>query len=193
MRLATIVLLSFLLLTACVNMPENYKPAGFESADEAREYVKDYLYYAKKLTTKEWDEFYERFPAYWKDKQTAKTMGSTLEYHPWYTAYAFRWNTLRRMKDWDPATVVRLQQKEIVAGDDIFQVVYAIGPAIRVVWDNDFEVLAYPTGTALLFKKGIYERSAQCIGCDVRFNAGSREGMQDADVISTLNLSRPRY
>jgi len=99
---SVLVSLTLLVLAGCVNTATQFKPAGFQSADEAKEYVPYYLYYAKKLTNEEWEAFYSRFPEYWKDIQTAKVLGGSMEFHPWYTAYSFRWNTLRRKGAWDP-------------------------------------------------------------------------------------------
>jgi hypothetical protein len=181
-------------LPACVSTPANYKPAGFNTKEEARAYVADHLYYAKKLTINEWDDFYRRFPEYWIDMQDAKKIGSTVEYHPWYTAYAFRWNTLRRKQSWDSNTVSRLANQSVQPGDDVFKVTFAMGPAARIVWDNDFEILAY-SGKALIFENGLLSRIAVCNGCSVRHTqtSGLREGMLDSDVISVLGLKRPKY
>jgi hypothetical protein len=191
MSSARLLLLASLVLASCVTNPENYKPAGFSSAAEARAYVPDYLYYAKKLTAQDWSDFYDRFPEYWQDMQTARRFGSSLEYHPFYTAYAFRWTTLRRKPGWNALTVARLERKEILPGDDAFQVTYALGPAGRLVWDNDFEILAYDSGNALIFEKGRLARVAACAGCSMRYS--TREGMSDAEVLSTLSLVRPKY
>lgn len=188
-----LLVLACAVLSACVTNPENFKSAGFNSAAEARAYIPDYLYYAKKLSTNEWQDFYNRFPEYWKDLQTARQIGSSTEFHPWYTAYAFRWTTLRRKQSWDSSMVSRLDRKEVLPGDNIFQVTYALGPAGRVVWDNDFEILAYGSGNALLFANGLFVRSAPCIGCDIKFNNSTREGMIDENVIKTLKLIRPKY
>lgn len=193
MRIPTTVLLLCLLLTACVTNRENYIPAGFNSAAEARAYVPEYLYYAKKLTSKEWDEFYLRFPEYWKDVQSAKMLGSRIEFHPWYTAYAFKWSTLRKRQLWDAATVSRLENGELVAGDDVFKTIFSFGPPERVVWDNDFEILTYASGKALIFESGLLARTAPCPGCGVRYNSASREGTTDAEVVATLGLKRPTY
>ena len=193
MRGFNLVVLLCFALAACVTNRENYIPAGFNTAAEARAYVPEYLYYAKKLTANEWDEFYRRFPEYWKDVQSAKRLGSTLEYHPWYTAYAFKWNTLRRRQHWDTGTVSRLDRKDLLPGDDVFQTIFAIGPPGRVIWDNDFEVLAYSSGNALIFENGLLSRVVACPGCDARYNSASREGMQDSQVIAELGLKRPAY
>ena len=192
MSSARLFLLASLVLASCVLTPENYRPAGFNSAAEARAYVPDYIYYAKKLTPQDWADFYDRFPEYWQDMEAGRRIGSSLEYHPVYTAYAFRWTTLRRKLGWDALTVARLQRKEVLPGDDAFQVTYALGPAGRLVWDNDFEVLAYESGNALVFEKGRLARVAACVGCGLR-NSVREEGMSDAEVLSTLGLIRPKY
>lgn len=120
-------------LTGCVNTPRHFKSAGFQSWDEAKEYIQDYLYYANKLTDEEWDAFYHRFPEYWKDSQQAKLLGSTMEYHPAYTAYAFKWNTDKRKNKWNEKTLKRLRIGSIVEGDTIFKVVHARGVPGRVI------------------------------------------------------------
>lgn len=193
MRSLSIIFIFCIALAACVTNRENYIPVGFSTAAEARAYVPEYLYYAKKLTANEWDEFYRRFPEYWKDIQSAKTLGSTLEFHPWYTAYAFKWNTLRRKQQWDVATLSRLEKGNLLAGDDAFKVISSIGPPGRVIWDNDFEILAYGSGTAVIFENGLLSRLAACSGCNVRYNSSSGEGMQDPEVIAALGLKRPVY
>jgi hypothetical protein len=186
-------LVALALLAACVNVPENYRPAGFNSAEEARAYVPDFIYYAKKLTAQEWADFYDRFPEYWQDMQAARQIGSTVEFHPFYTAYAFRWNTLRRKRGWDPSTLARLARKRVLPGDDVFRVTFALGPADRVLWDNDFEILAYSSGDALIFENGRLARIGACAGCGMRYNHRTDEGMQDAEILSTLGLKRPKY
>lgn len=193
MRSLILVILFCCVLAACVTTRENYVPAGFSSVAEARAYVPEYLYYAKKLTPTEWEEFYRRFPEYWKDIQTAKIFGSTMEFHPWYSAYAFKWNSLRKKQQWDVATVSRLEKGELLAGDDIFKTTYSLGPSVRIIWDNDFEILTYGSGKAIIFENGLLSRLVPCQGCDMRYNHSSREGMQDKDVITTLGLRRPTY
>jgi len=186
------VLYIVLVLSGCVNTPTQFRPAGFQSADEAKEYVPDYLYYAKKLTAEEWEAFYGRFPEYWKDIQTAKTMGSSLEFHPWYTAYSFRWNTLRKKEHWDPATLSRLENRQVQRGDDVFKVILALGAPGRVVWDNDFEILAYKSDSAMIFANGVFDYSAKCPGCFKRYRQNTREGMLEKEVIDVLRLKRPQ-
>jgi hypothetical protein len=192
-----LLLLASAVVSACVTNPENYKPAGFDSAGEARAYVPEYLYYAKKLTSKDWEDFYNRFPEYWKDVQTARQFGSTVDFHPWYSAYAFRWTTLRRKASWPAPTLERLARQEVEPGDDAFQVVFALGPPGRVIWDNDFEVLAYASGKALIFDSGRLARIASCAGCDVARREERRDegrvGMTDIEVLDALKLARPRY
>ena len=193
MNIRSCLLCVLFILSGCVSTPANYKPAGFQSADEAREYIPDYLYYAKKLTIEDWEAFYRRFPEYWKDVQTAKTLGGTVDFHPWYTAYSFKWNTLRRRQDWDSTTVSRLGKKQVQKGDDIFKVIFALGVPGRVVWDNDFEILAYRIDSAIVFSNGVFDHTVKCSGCFMRYDQNTREGMSEQDVINTLDLKRPKY
>lgn len=76
--------------------------------------------------------------------QLAKQWGATLEFHPMYTAYAFKWNTDRRRQKWDEPTVRRLDAKTLAIGDDVFKTIYARGVPSRVVSTNDFELLGLP-------------------------------------------------
>ena len=190
---SVLIALALLVISGCVNTPAQFRPAGFQSADEARQYVPNYLYYAKKITSAEWESFYRRFPEYWKDIQTAKLLGSNLEFHPWYTAYSFRWNALRRKEAWDPATVSRLEHGDVRPGDDIFKTVVGRGVPPRVIWDNDFEVLLYKSDEALIFDGGVLARIAACPGCASTYDRASQEGLSEADVVKTLGLQRPKY
>ena len=136
--------LIYLMVAGCVNQPEQYKPAGFSSVDEVYPYLGLTNYLAIQLTPHEWDDFYKRFPDYWKDLQLAKTFGGTLEYHPWYTAYAFRWTTLNKKKPtWSTTKIMRLDAGTIENGDTPFEIFYAKGAPQRLLWDNDFEILIY--------------------------------------------------
>ena len=129
---------------ACVNQPRNYEPAGFSSWKEVKPYLKDNLYLANKLSAEEWDAFYKRFPEYFKDQNSAiANYYGAPKYHPPYTAYAFRWTTLNRREAWDATTIARLDRGELQEGDDVFQVIYALGAPRRVVWTNDLEALYY--------------------------------------------------
>lgn len=190
---SVLVSMVLLILSGCVSTATQFKPAGFQSAEEAREYVPNYLYYAKKLTNAEWESFYRRFPDYWKDIQTAKSLGSSLEFHPWYTAYSFKWNTLRRKDGWDPQTVSRLERGEIRRGDDIFKTVVGRGVPTRVIWDNDFELLLYESGEALVFTEGVVSRITTCMGCAVPYDSVSNDGMSENEVAKILGLQRPKY
>ena len=182
-----------LVFSGCVNTPAQFKPAGFQSSDEAQEYVTNYLYYANKLTPAEWEAFYRRFPEYWKDIQTAKQIGGSMDFHPWYTAYAFKWTTLRKKQTWEPAMVLRLEQGELLPGDDIYKSVFGRGTPFRVIWDNDFELLIYKSGKALIFNDGVFSREKYCSGCSATYDQRAREGMTEDDVIAALGLQRPTY
>lgn len=185
---------SAIVLSACVNTPAQYKPAGFQTTDEVREYLPNYLYFAKKVSHREWESFYNRFPEYWKDLQTAKQLGGSLEFHPWYTAYAFRWSTLQRRKEWwSSDTISRLERRDVRAGDDIFKVVMGRGVPTRVIWDNDFEILLYKSGEALIFDQGTLARVVACKGCAEIDNPGSTDGMSEDEVVKLVGLERPKY
>jgi hypothetical protein len=160
--IGTLIALS---VAGCVTQPRNYKPAGFESSKEASEYVADYLYYASKLTSDEWSEFYSRFPEYWKDMQTAKSIGSTNDFHPWYTAYAFKWITNKKAATWGDETNERLREGLLARGDDIFKVVVGRGVPVRIIWDNDFEILLFRGNYAAIFQDSGYSEQKRCTGC----------------------------
>ena len=184
---------AILTLVACVNTPRHFKPAGFNSADEAQLYVADYLYYANKLTDEEWDAFYHRFPEYWKDIQDAKTIGSTMEYHPWYTAYSFKWNTNRRKMNWSAEEIDRLKDKQLKKGDTVFKVVDSWGVPGHVIWDNDFEILAFNNNKATIFIDGVYAYQEECKGCFEKYSDITESGMDTNDVLETLRLKRPSF
>lgn len=182
-------------LVACVNTPANFKPAGFESWEEAKEYLIESEYFAKKLSPEEWSSFYRRFPEYWDDIQTAKKMGSTLEFHPVYTAYAYRWTSLKRKTIWSPEVLARLERKEASRGDDIFKITYALGAPARVLYDNDFEILLYKDGSAIILNDGTYRLRTTCLNCWVRpVRSGQlNDGIPDNEVITRLGLVRQTY
>ncbi|RLJ20652.1 hypothetical protein DJ031_05185 [bacterium endosymbiont of Escarpia laminata] len=187
------ILISATILVGCVNTPRHFKPAGFQTADQAKEYVPDYLYYANKLTDEEWDDFYQRFPEYWKDMQDAKVFGATMEFHPWYTAYSFKWNTNRRKEHWEHSTLTRLSNKQLRKSDNVFKIIYSLGVPGRVVWDNDFEILAYKPDIAIILSNGLYQSKKVCPGCFERYNITTEDGMYDKGVIDVLGLKRPEY
>lgn len=170
----TLVALIPLALCGCVAKPRNLEPAGFASRAEAQPYVDNYLYYARQLTTAEWDSFYQRFPEYWKDIQLAKNLGGTMEFHPWYSAYAFRWTTLNRKRDWPESTLKRLDQKDVQPGDDVFQIVYALGPPKRTIWNNDYEALAFSDEMTMVLSNHRLTRTSSCKGCTKKLPATDR-------------------
>lgn len=154
-----------MVLVACVNKPRNYIPAGFTSANEVKPYLENYIYFSSKLTKSEWDAFYARFPEYYQDIHVAKGIGSTIDIHPWYAAYAFRWTTLNKRKSWPPEIRSRLDKGDVLYNDDVFQLVYAMGPPSRVIWDNDIEVLLYAEGAAFIIGDSKIKSIKKCPGC----------------------------
>lgn len=183
-----------LIVSGCVNTPRHYIAAGFQSSQEAQEYVGNYIYYSSKITPDEWRAFYQRFPEYYKDIQTAKALGSTMEFHPWYTAYAFKWTTDNRKRGWAHQDISRLNRGDIKPGDNIFKVVYAKGPPKRFVWNNDFEIALYEPDVALIFDAGSFSRQATCDNCWNNDLDGdpmdifAKKGMEDAEVVRALGL-----
>ena len=164
------VLLS-IVICGCVTKPRNLEPAGFASRAEAQPYVDNYLYFARQLTTAEWDSFYQRFPEYWKDMQYAKSLGGTMEFHPWYSAYAFRWTTLNKKRDWPESTIKRLDHKDVQSGDDVFQIVYALGPPKRTIWNNDYEALLFSDENTMVLTDHRLSRASGCKGCTKKLPA----------------------
>ncbi|MCD6336893.1 MAG: hypothetical protein J7M01_01510 [Candidatus Marinimicrobia bacterium] len=193
MKISAVIIFVLILLSGCVNTPRHFKSAGFESKSEAQKYIHDYLYYANKLTDKEWYAFYQRFPEYWKDIQHAKVIGSSIDYHPWYTAYSFKWNSDKRKQNWDASTLNRLSHKELIVGDDIFQVVNALGVPDRIIYDNDFEILIYKSNFAIIFENNVFLKKQTCIGCSKSFDHTTEDGMSENNIIQTRGLSRPKY
>jgi hypothetical protein len=194
MRIHKLAALLAVALVGCVSTPRNYVPAGFGSAEEVRPYVSSYLYYASKITPAEWNAFYIRFPEYFKDMQAAKQLGSTMEYHPWYVAYAFRWTTLQRRNEWPSEIVARLERGETAIGDDVFHVVYAMGPPARVVWNNDAEALLYPNNAAFVMNSSVVIRKESCVDCSARLRGKS--GMwklNEKRVLGSLSIQLPAY
>jgi len=185
-------------LCACVNTARHYKPAGFKTVEEAQEYLPDYLYYARKLTPADWSAFYQRFPEYFDDIQMAKTLGGTLEFHPYYTAYAFKWTLDRRRLAWSEAVVRRLQEGRIEPGDDPFMVVFARGVPGRVVSTNDFELLLYKPDVALRFKDGVFLEQRVCGGCARRPDPSTSwryydDALSDPEIVKAAGLTPPKY
>lgn len=216
-RIVFLLIIGSLLTVGCVNQPRNYKPAGFESSKEASEYVKNYLYYASKLTSDEWSAFYSRFPEYWNDMQSAKSIGSINDFHPWYTAYAFKWITDKKAATWGYATNERLREGLLARGDDIFKVVVGRGVPVRIIWDNDFEILLFRGNYAAIFQDSGYSEQKRCTGCATKQfekqpggliiypggiegitgkNVGSQGSvyvMKKNDVLRALGLTRRTY
>ena len=190
----------FCITCGCVNQERNYKPAGFNSTDEVKPYLRYSTYFASKLTPEEWNQFYKRFPEYWQDIQYAKnSLGGTMEFHPWYVAYATRWVTLnKKIQQWDEFTVKRLQSKTVESGDDIFKIVYALGPPKRLIWNNDFEILIYHS-SAIRIDDGKLVEIKECSGCSElprqhsASDARKNSGMTDENILEQLKYKRPKY
>lgn len=188
MRITIIIITFILLFSGCINHPRNYKPAGYESWKEATPYVSNYKYYALKLSDAEWKAFYKEFPEYWKDIENARhiPLSGSIEYHPTYVAYAFRWTRIQRQQGWDQETRDRLQRKELVPGDSIFMIDAAHGPIDRLIWDNDFEILLYEPNLAISIENDAYASSTTLIKESVEYSRESR-------IIKELGLKRPKY
>jgi hypothetical protein len=202
LRVMLSILSIVIALSSCVNLERNYKPAGFNSGAEVTSYLPYNFYFAKKLTPDEWAAFYNRFPEYWKDLQVAKHhLGGTTEYHPWYTAYAFRWTTLnKKLPNWDQIIRERLSHNKIEIGDDVFKIVYALAPPVHLIWDNDFEILLYQDPPiAVIMNDGLAKEIKPCEHCWQQVNTyeatneGSGTSFSDDELISTLGLTRPKY
>ena len=118
-----------------------------------------------------------------------------MEYHPWYSAYAFRWTTLNKKNSWSNDVIDRLTQHKVIKGDDVFKVIYAIGPFEAMIWDNDFEILLYASGKALIMDHGNLMEVKDCEGCaNIKFSKSfSNTGYSDEDVLEKLKLVRPKY
>ena len=193
----SVIFLFFLL--GCVNLERNYKPAGFNSTAEVKPYLKYSTYFASKITPEEWNLFYKRFPEYWQDMQKAKSIGSTIEFHPWYVSYAMRWVTLNvKIKQWDAVDIKRLQLNSVEIGDDIFKTIYALSPPNRIIWDNDFEILIYKTH-AIKFVSGKIIEIKECNGCSElprQFSINDpvkQSGMTEEKILEKLKYERPKY
>ncbi len=181
-----LIVLVIIFFNSCVNAPRNYKPAGFNSKEEVEPYIPIHLYLANCLTQLEWDSFYKRFPEYWNDIHQAKKMGSSIDFHPWYVAYAFRWNTLKRKPGWGIETQRRLDRGEIKDGDSVFQLIYSLGPPSRIIWDNDFEIILYPENRAVIMNQHKIIEIENCENCWL----GTTD---EEEIINKLGLIRPKY
>ncbi len=162
------VLAAAVLLAGCQSFDtvEYYKPAGFATFKEALPYFRPHAYYAHKLSRSEWDAFYRQFPAYFKTTEEAKASGGNLYYQALFTAYAFRWTTLQRKQGWSAEERVRLAAGKIQKGDDVFKVVDALGPANRVIYNNEIEALIYwNAGEGLILRDGVLQDRKPCPAC----------------------------
>jgi len=199
-----ILIFIFALLAGCVNQPRNFKPAGFDTWDEALPYVGIKNYLAANLSAEDWKAFYKRFPEYWNDLQTAKSIafiGDVNEIHPAYTAYNWRWTTLNRKKPtWSAEKTQRLESGSVLSDDTPFEIFYAKGAPNRIIWDNDFEILIYKPDTAIMLKAGKLKEIKDCPGCweaptntDDDADEFSKSGMHEWDILAALDLKRPTY
>jgi hypothetical protein len=156
-------------------------------------------YFASKLTPDEWNRFYKRFPEYWQDMQRAKSIGSTIEFHPWYVSYAVRWVTINiKLNQWNESDINRLKLKSVEVGDDVFKIIYALSPPKRLIWDNDFEILIYQDN-ALKITDGKIAEIKECGGCSElprQFSINDpnkSSGMTEEQVLEKLKYIRNKY
>lgn len=191
-RFVTLAVL-VMLTVGCVSMREDYQPAGFNSWQDVIPYTTNYGYYATRLTQDEWQAFYRRFPDYWRDLNLGRTFGSTMEYHPWYTAYAFRWTTLQKKETWDSTTIERLQNKDIQPGDDVYKVIWALDAPDRVLFTNFSEALLYNNDTAIVMNGSHYKEKKPCKDCYKWPDQSSGGGLNDRQVEERLGIERPKY
>lgn len=184
--------------------PRNYKTAGFANANEIDDYTKHYQYLAFKISSEDWSAFYSRFPEYWSDIQKSKSYTFMNDYNAGYTAYAFRWNLMNKRNKWDQTTIERLETKQIIKEDDIYKIVFAVGMPQRILWDNDFDILMYSNGNAILLDNNKYKYSVECKECikKIEYIDGinkKNEGSEDEytksldSILKTLSLTRPEY
>lgn len=185
--------------------PRNYKSAGFNNVSEMDDYVKNYEYLALKMSTEDWDSFYKRFPEYWTAVQNSKSYTFMNDYNSGYTAYAFRWNMMKREKTWDIKTVERLRLKKLESGDDIYKIIYSEGIPQRLIWNNDFDILAYDNGDTISLKENTCFIKAECKEClkkvtdyNINTNGVSRNGaaryeISDDNVAKIFGITRSEY
>lgn len=184
--------------------PRNYLSAGFEKSEDVGAYAKQYQYLAFKMTEDDWRGFYVRFPEYWKDMQSSKSYTFMNDYNSGYTAYAFRWNMLNKKKKWDDGTVNRLIAKNVLKGDNIYQVVFSLGIPERILWDNDFDILIYGNDIAISIDNVVVNKIYACKGCCKKMSLTDKQNrnldinadifvISEDEVLRILNLSRPEY
>ena len=99
----------------------------------------------------------------------------------------------RKEEVWTKECITRLEKQKIEKNDTSFQVVYAIGPPKRIVWNNEFEIFIYEDGMALIFEEGLYASEKLCEGCYEKYNDQLSEGFTNEDIIQKLGLKRPKY
>ncbi len=192
-RIVSLITILFFIF-GCVNLERNFKPAGFNTIDEVKPYIQypTTHYLALQLSREEWRTFYKEFPEYWNDIQQANQFGNTMEYHPYYTAYAWRWTTLKRKQQWDKTTVQRLDKNKTQPGDNHFKAIYALGPPRRIIWNNDHEILIYEPDKALIMDHGVLKEIRSCKGCWQLPSGdemmGDRRGMAEPEVLTALGV-----
>jgi hypothetical protein len=177
--------------------PRNYKPAGFNSRDEIRAYADYYQYLAFKIPSEDWEMFYRRFPEYWRDIQLSKSIAFAEDYSPGYTAYAFKWNIDCKQKGWDDPTLKRLRAKILSPGDDAYKIIFALGMPPVIIWDNDFDILLYDDGSAVLLKDNKFNSSMSCTKCTeyplTNGVKGDNRYKSSDKILKILNLKRDAY
>ncbi|MDH4100921.1 MAG: hypothetical protein OEV28_10155, partial [Nitrospirota bacterium] len=116
--------------------------------------------------------------------------GGFADYPEWYSTYAFKWTSLQRESAWDVATTARLVNGKIQPGDDIFQVIKALGPPNRVVWTNQYEILLYYNDTAVVMNSSHYRETLPCKNCADWPEQSTRGGFSDNEIAEKLALKK---
>lgn len=183
--------ISVLLCVACAPLKENYSQVGFNSMAEYYSYYPNHAYYGSRLSGEDWAAFRRQFPEFWNTKESLSLLFATpMDYPEWYSTYAFKWTSLQREKTWDAATVARLSNGQIQPGDDIFQVIKAMGPPNRVVWTNQYEILLYNNDTAIVMNDSHYRETLPCKNCAEWPDQSSGRGLSDREIAEKLELQR---
>ncbi len=196
----------------CAHNSDEYKQVGFQSQEEVEPYMahsRTTQFLANHLTKEEWNKFYDAFPdlrwerAFENSFNTVVTPNGPIVVptgspgpNPEHTAYAWRMFTMERKKKWDPETIRRLDARELVIGDDIFQIIYATGVprfATNNNYGNLITILAYKPDLALLLREGKLESVHSCPGCWEYQSGmgllGTLKGMSDYEVFDKLDLN----
>jgi len=184
--------------------PRNYKTAGFDNSADISDYTKHYQYLALKISDEDWRAFYQKFPEYWRDIQNSKSYTFMNDYNTGYTAYSFRWNMMNKKRGWDKVTVERLQSKKVIIGDDIYQIIFSLGVPVRILWDNDFDILFYKDDTAIILEDSKLKCVNACQECTKKMSSTEKEDRgikvledvftrSDDEVLKILKLTRPDF